>query len=866
MRIRVPTDLATIQLFQGTGRLPMLRRQWWIVLLGTWLIGGSGRIMAADVAKIDAGLKNGIKWLLENQREDGSWEYIDSESRSLGATTLGALALYENGISRTDPRFRKAMAYVREKARDNTDTYSVSLATILLSRVNEHQDHALIRALAAKLVAGQLQTGAWGYTVPKLTFDQERDPALRKPPAAGLGDLSVTQFAVLALWQARRHGARVDDALRLVRQRLAWAQAEDGGWSYHILPDERPSQSMTTAGSYLWILSSVAEIVEAQRRDQPVVEPKQPRKPKESLRDKTRREMLKNNEPQEKIDEALKKIKDPPPADIYDALQRSAIDHKIAQEKKAAAAAPAAQAPAPATAAAPATGPGSIDYLYTPTVPPVVDITKPTPLQEDPVLTKGLARTGTFVDASLPNGTLYWLWSVERLGVLLGREKLGKTDWYTIGSNSILKKQNPDGSWGRMKEPTTDNKERAAFDQQVPETAFALLFLRKANLGSDVTRLIIPESKTPFLLGEPGSKTTPFASLAEAVKAAKPQDTIEIHGDGPFTTGGVVIDKPLTIRAFGGFKPTLRYAWPKDKAGIDQSLSENPNATTVVTITASPVTLEGLHFQIDPPYGVKNDWVALRSRGASLRLLNCTFSEASRPDAVALSTEGTRHLLLRNTLFSGFGTHVRLKTEEQTNVLFKDCIAYGPRMLEAVGSGELNVWLIESTLHVNDGFDFGSHKGTVTQVVENNVIRCANLIAAMPPGGRKSATWDGQFNFYDVRIWINRGDAASSDIDGIKAWRSFWKVDETSSVVAIAPFDIYRPQMGPYRHDVTPQEWSIDEDKIEHVMHVSPQVQVGGNVPYIGAGPGYLQFRDSSEYENWRKIQIPSERTVADQN
>src|SRR5205814_1064799 len=57
-----------------------------------------------------------------------------------------------------------------------------------------------------------------------------------------VGDNSNTQFAVLALWAARRHGIPVENALSRTTLRFRNSQNGDGGWGY------RPEGSGLTAG------------------------------------------------------------------------------------------------------------------------------------------------------------------------------------------------------------------------------------------------------------------------------------------------------------------------------------------------------------------------------------------------------------------------------------------------------------------------------------------------------------------------------------------------------------------------------------------------------------------------------------------
>jgi len=66
----------------------------------------------------------------------------------------------------------------------------------------------------------------------------------------------------------------------------------------------------------------------------------------------------------------------------------------------------------------------------------------------------------------------YWLYAVERCGILSGRRYFGEHDWYREGAAALLREQNADGSWGPW-----DRRDYSA----VAETSLALLFLAKGR-------------------------------------------------------------------------------------------------------------------------------------------------------------------------------------------------------------------------------------------------------------------------------------------------------------------------------------------------------------------------------------------------
>lgn len=61
----------------------------------------------------------------------------------------------------------------------------------------------------------------------------------------------------------------------------------------------------------------------------------------------------------------------------------------------------------------------------------------------------------------------YWLYGLERVGSLLGIERVGSHDWYAEGARALLAAQEVDGSWNER--------------HPEPDTCFALLFLERAT-------------------------------------------------------------------------------------------------------------------------------------------------------------------------------------------------------------------------------------------------------------------------------------------------------------------------------------------------------------------------------------------------
>jgi hypothetical protein len=117
--------------------------------------------------------------------------------------------------------------------------------------------------------------------------------------------------------------------------------------------------------------------------------------------------------------------------------------------------------------------------------------------------------TGNWRFQSMEN--LYYLWSLERVGVLYGLAAIGNKDWYRWGAEILVANQQKAGNWTsggyHGSSPTID-------------TCLALLFLKRANFVADLSaRLpfrgeelnksimrVSPASSSPGLSRDPDKK------------------------------------------------------------------------------------------------------------------------------------------------------------------------------------------------------------------------------------------------------------------------------------------------------------------------------------------------------------------------
>jgi hypothetical protein len=193
-------------------------------------------------------------------------------------------------------------------------------------------------------------------------------------------DNSNTQFAVLGLWIARRHGVPVEASLKLASEHFRKTQDGNGGWPYfNDSEGKNPTKNtMTCVGLIALAIGHGATA--------------------------------------EKFQEIAKRDGKAPIPPVNDPAIKDAVDTLV-------------------------------KYL-------------------------GGDETIKGYESRLDT---YLLWALERVGVLYQRDSFGKTEWYKWGARELLGKQEDDGRWSDQYHPAVS-------------TSFALLFLKRSNLVSNLTQ------------------------------------------------------------------------------------------------------------------------------------------------------------------------------------------------------------------------------------------------------------------------------------------------------------------------------------------------------------------------------------------
>jgi hypothetical protein len=365
------------------------------------------KAVIAAVAKGAAYLK---KRLLTGPPASSAGHAVLSDTQT-GAASLMALALLEAGAPPGDPAVQKALTLVRQTQKELRPTYVLGATLLFLNRLQEvdalgQPDQAIVRSLALRLIAGQSPQGLWSYgnspLAPQVEAKLLKDLQSRSYRPSGdvvrYCSTSMTQFAMLSLWGARRCGVPVQIPLLKAAAYFHETQQPNGSWGYKkAIP---PFDSNTCAG-LLALAMEQALLSDPEFAHDPAPAPK-----------------------------ATAKVAD---------MRRKAfawLAPVIGQDPK------------------------KPNHRY-----------------------QGYPGMGRLIGASA-NGDCYFLWTFERMAVIYDLKLIDGKDWHKWGSEVLVQAQAQDGSWSDGYDPAID-------------TAFAILFLTRANLAKDLTdKLRLLEQKT----------------------------------------------------------------------------------------------------------------------------------------------------------------------------------------------------------------------------------------------------------------------------------------------------------------------------------------------------------------------------------
>ena len=427
----------------------------------------------------------------------------------------------------------------------------------------------------------------------------------------------------------------------------------------------------------------------------------------------------------------------------------------------------------------------------------------------------------------------------------MGLEKIGDSTWFPVGANALLKDQKEDGSWPTAW-PDTDSA-------GLSDTCFALLFLRRANLGSDISRLLEEEHEEKFeILGrQPAAR---FLKLADAVEASQPGETIRINGNGPWRLGHLEVAHDLTIVAGYGFMPTFKFEVARNRKNARYNPATDPEGRDMLVLQGGRLTLEGLRLQMDAPKDPPLvPWSAITVEGGELRLLNCAVSESGN-QGTPIAWRAAGQLVVRNSQLMGGRAALDISGAGEQELVFDNSLAFSEAGLTLRGSEpsqRFGLRARHAVFHVKEVLACPDYAGEISVDTATSAFRADWLSQNLLKTGkdpRAGRSWQGSVNLYDVKQWVGVAGQPAA-IKESKDWVKYWKLGETDAVKRTAPFTGTR-RLGSYSHEANIQDWQLEFPATAEAALARNRV---GVISYVaGPGPGYDQYRETIGYTFWR--------------
>ena len=160
--------------------------------------------------------------------------------RGAGEAAMIALALLKAEVPPSDTALQGCLATIRSRFTTGSyepalgpgpGTYEAAATVMVLTNLDATENRGMIQLVAAYLKSRQNANGSWDYS------------------GRTDGDTSISQYAVLGMWEAENAGAPVSPTVwDHAAQWYLESQRGGGGWVYHRDTPTAETVSMTAAG------------------------------------------------------------------------------------------------------------------------------------------------------------------------------------------------------------------------------------------------------------------------------------------------------------------------------------------------------------------------------------------------------------------------------------------------------------------------------------------------------------------------------------------------------------------------------------------------------------------------------------------
>ncbi len=420
--------------------------------------------------------------------------------------------------------------------------------------------------------------------------------------------------------------------------------------------------------------------------------------------------------------------------------------------------------------------------------------------------------------------------------------------------------------------------------------------------GREVVRPSVPPPVTPppfVVLAHRHRPRREAKTLAEALERARPGDTIEVRGDGPFVTPPLSVrGKPLVIRAAAGSQPVIRMEVPARKGTFNLLHS---NASLV---------LEGLELQARGPANPLPDQqiCLVDVSGANVHLAHCRCV-----------IEGPFGLVERCVNFSGALVEMRSceflrpwshhyptlvwHSQNRSRLVLENSIVAGAHACVWVFSGgtdlrDVSVQVRNSTLLGRDS-SLSFWLNAMPQGQPAFVVEARGNVFDVRTTRENRFLWFAQNPSGDEPLTAARGEALLSRLAALReddnvypadvnllhltntqhklltgarprrtleSWLEFWKAPRSRSVQGHAVFagDDLVARLDKAPTEVGPADFRLAAGSPGKGAGTKGR-DLGANVDEVGPGPPYERWKKTAAYQEWRwhTGQVPAEGASA---
>jgi hypothetical protein len=412
----------------------------WILLAVGAVVLATTQARAVDQKVIDAAVDRGVDGLKKMQHREGKWPH-----QSVGATALAGLTLLECGVSRTDKSVTLAAEAVRKEGLTLTETYSLSLAVLFLDRLNQVEDTPLIESMLVRLVGGQDRAGGWVYQCPGISQAETRRLSTEMGGRGQRGSRDLSKLPA----KGKRTQADLPREIQTQLEGLGVGRPGGVGGVAGMMAELTGSDNSNTqfATLALWVgrrygVPTQGALLRVEERFR-----------KSQLADGGWSYLIQPNRTVRLMAGGVLNSRAPMTCAGLLGLacgHGARVDVKAAKDGKT------------------STADISKDINLKAGLKAVAEAVG------RPVGWDGRApRPATIPTARAT--AYYFLWSLERVAVILGLDTIDRKDWFTWGVEVLLANQMPDGRWA------------GHYGVSGADTCFALLFLKKVDLAHDLT-------------------------------------------------------------------------------------------------------------------------------------------------------------------------------------------------------------------------------------------------------------------------------------------------------------------------------------------------------------------------------------------